>query len=104
MKSADFFIEKANEYIKSIEEILPNIFSKYSQGLDPTPEYIEQSEKISDLKFKTKLLFTEFDNGELFINKITDIDDARVRYGEDPLEKYKHILSLFVEHIKDFRK
>lgn len=106
MKSADFFIDKANEYIKSIDEVLPNLLSPYSQGFDPTPEYRKQSEKISDLRLKTKLLFTEFDNGELFKNKIVGIDENKMLWFKEDelLKQYKHTISLFIDHINEFRK
>ena len=105
MKPTDFYLDKASEYINSIDMILPNLLSSHSQGFDPTPEYKEQKQNISDLKLKTKLLFTEFDNGELFIKEIESIDkNIFLCFKTDELLKeYKHMLSLFIHHIKEFR-
>jgi len=108
MKTTDFFVEKANEYIKTIEEIIKNLLPEIPLGFDhfnPPIEYVEQSEKISDIKLKTKLLFSEFDNGELFNNQINTIDKNQILniFKEKVLENYKHVLLLFIEHLKIFR-
>ena len=66
MKTADFFVEKAKGYINSIDELLPSLTSEYSfDGLSK-----EQEQKVSDLRLKSKVLFSEFDKGEVFYKKL----------------------------------
>ena len=107
MKTLDFFIDKANEYSNEIDEIVNNYISRYSEeAFENSPEYTKQKLDISDLKLKIKLLFSEFDNGELFKSEIIKADESgNYTLKDDELLKvYKHILSLFVDHIVEFRK
>jgi hypothetical protein len=107
MKSTDFFIDKANEYIKSIDNILQNFTSKYSGGFDKSPELKEQERKISDLQLKIRLLFSEFDKGDIFYSNLKYYyEDSMSRLyttDEEILKKSKHTLELFIDHLKEFR-
>ena len=106
MKSADFFIDKAKEYIISIDEVLKNPVSPYDGGFEPSPALKEFSEKTHNIKIKTKLLFSEFDNGELFLTLIKSADGnlEYLKHGENVLTSYKETLNLFIDHINEFRK
>ena len=106
MRSTDFFIKKAKEYSNSIDEILPDLQQAYAQGSESSPEYKERSEKISDIRLKTKQLFSEFDKGEIFKKNIVSIDENRMIGCEDEevLERYKHTLSLFIQHAAELDK
>lgn len=106
MRSTDFFIEKAKEYTNSIDEILPDLQRAYGQGSESSPEYKERAEKISDIRLKTKQLFSEFDKGEIFKKNIVSIDENRMIGCEDEevLERYKHTLSLFIQHAAELDK
>lgn len=106
MRSTDFFIDKAKEYTSSIDEILPNLQQPYLQGSGPSPEDKERSEKISDIRLKTRQLFSEFDKGELFRKNIVSIDENKMIGTEDEemLERYKHTLSLFINHVTELSK
>jgi len=67
----------------------------------------EQKQKNSDLKLKIKLLFTEFDNGEFFKDRVVSIDEDKwleLKKEDEPFKQYKHVLSLFIEHINEFKK
>ena len=100
MKSADFFIKKAQEYLTSIDEITPNYIS-LAQAMNEQQyeaQYKAQSAKFDDTILKIKLLFSEFDNGKLFTDRIDDVHDVAL------LESYKHVLNLFIEHLNEFRK
>ncbi len=103
MKSADFFIDKAKEYASSIDGILPNL---HAHEPGAAAEDKEQSEKISEIRQKTKELFSEFDNGEIFQKNILAIDENKMLWleEEEVLERYKHTLSLFIDHVTEFRK
>ena len=109
MKSADFLIDKAKEYITSIDSLSPNLVSKYSGGFDKLPELEEQENKLSDLYLKVRLLFSEVDNGDIFFSQLKPIYEDKLlsikpKGEEEKLAKTKHTLELFIEHITDFKK
>jgi uncharacterized coiled-coil DUF342 family protein len=66
MRSTDYFINKAKEYIDSIDELLQNLHPFPPQAEETGPEYKEQSEKIAAIRLKINQLFSEFDNSEIF--------------------------------------
>ena len=103
MRSVEFFIDKAKEYSNSIDGILPSLLSQELPDFKPSPE---QSEKISDIRNKTKLLFSEFDNGGIFEKNIAAIDQNKMLLleEEEVLERYKYTLSLFIDHVSEFRE
>ena len=106
MRSTDFFIKKAKEYSNSIDEILPDLQQVYVQGSESSPEYKERSEKISDIRLKTRQLFSEFDKGEMFEKNIISIDENRMigSEAEEVLERYKYTLSLFILYVTELSK
>lgn len=107
MKTPDFFIDKAKEYSNSIEELLNNFLPMDINNVwNTTPEYLNQKRKFEDLVLGIKLLFSEFDNGQLFNDQITVIEkNGLFMFREDErLKEYKHILSLFIDHVIEFRK
>lgn len=99
MRSTDFFIGKAKEYITSIDKILAVLLSSALPGT--FTKYNEQPEKISDIRVKIRALFSEFENGGLFEKNIVAIDDNNMLRLDDEeiLERYRHILSLFIDHL-----
>jgi len=109
MKSADFLIDKAKEYIISIDGLSPNLVSRFSGGFDKSPELEEQENKLSDLYLKVRLLFSEVENGDIFFSQLKPIYEDQLlslkQNGEEQkLAKTKHTLELFIEHINDFKK
>jgi hypothetical protein len=106
MKSVNFFIDKAREYTNSIDGILPNLPPQDSPGMVTSTGYKDLSEKISDIRNKTKLLFSEFDNGDIFEKNIAAIDENKMLLSEEEevLERYKYTLSLFIDHATEFSK
>jgi hypothetical protein len=110
MKPIDFFITKANNYLTEIE-IIDKTYIPYNYSGDflsvdrQTPERTKQQKEISNLDLKIRLLFAEFDKGELFIAKL-DKAKSNSAYVFDEkyiLEYSKETLELFIEHLKDFR-
>lgn len=106
MKSTDFFIDKANEYKTSFENILTNYVTDSSIGWDENPKYTEQQRQIADLKIKTKLLFSEFDKGEFFIHEIKKVDSNILESFDQTkrISSYNRVIDLFINHLNDFRK
>lgn len=107
-KTADLFLDKANEYKTAFENILKAyVPSNVSPDWKEDPKHLEQQQKIADLKFKTKLLFTEFDKGELFLDKIKSIDTCDYGTFDDEqsrLPAYNQAIDLFIDHLNTFRR
>jgi hypothetical protein len=105
MRTDFFYLSKAKEYIAAINNLLPTIASLYDEGFEPSTELKIMWKETADLKFKIKLLFKEFNNGELFFQSCMSIDENRllVDRDEEALELYKHTLSLLVDHIRTYR-
>lgn len=100
MKSVNFFIEKANLYIAEIDSILETYVGILESETKTIPE--GQNQRINDLRLKTKLLFSEFDHGQLFLEALHQ------RYSFDNLDgvliHYQSILKLFIDHLRYYRE
>jgi len=105
VKTAEFFIEKATEYIAEIERITTN-YIPFSPTREK-PGFQEQSDEISDLKLKIKLLFSEFEHGHLFVEKVIGTKN-NVNYNsvnqDQLLVVFRRYLTLFIEHLRLFRE
>lgn len=103
MRSTDYFINKAKEYIDSIDELLQHLHPVPTQAQEASPEYKEQSEKIAAIRLKTNQLFSEFDNDEIFQKSIAAIDkNWMIRSDEgEILDRYRYTLSIFVDHLTE---
>ncbi len=111
-KTASFFIEKANNYIAEINNYLEKDI--YIDFLDirllkpeeKTKSYNYLSE-IRELKLKIRLLFSEFENGNLFSNNLmSDPKDARGILStseKNILKSYKRTLEIYCEHLKEYK-
>jgi hypothetical protein len=105
MKSNEFFLEKANEYKTSLNEISKNKIAVDLTKLFNHPEYDQQQKTIKELKLKVKLLFSEFDKGQFFIDEISREEDSRsMALREDyKISIYISVLDTFMNHINEFR-
>ncbi|MFD2920888.1 hypothetical protein ACFS6H_14285 [Terrimonas rubra] len=112
MKSVDFFIDKANEYIETATSLSLNLIPrlKFSDGINKSYELEAQERNLSDLYLKVRLLFSEFENGDIFFSELkpmydeTGLSKLFPNFEEDKLTKTKHILELFIGHINEFKK
>lgn len=102
MRTADFFIEKANSYLITVEKIESNY---KNDSLGPNSEYHIQQKEISEIKLKIKLMFAEFEHGNLFSKRIDEIEGTYFRLlGEKSnLLDYGSLLNLFIDHVKEYR-
>lgn len=104
MKETSFFKTKAN-YLKQETEKIKLIDYNFSED---NAEYNNQKEKLDYLLIQTKLMLSEFDNSEIFIENInkkhTDNTDALSLFSNQPLKT--HILknlTLFIEFLEEYR-
>lgn len=87
MKSTNFFSKKSQEFIDSLTKLalktydlgtpLGNIYGDIKSG-DNTQYKIEQ-ESLLDTKFQIELMLSEFDNGNLFVQKLQNFN---ITYNE----------------------
>lgn len=103
MRSTDYFINKAKEYIDSIDELLQHLHLVPAQVKESNPEYKEKSEKIAAIRLKTSQLFFEFDDGEIFQKNIASIDKNKMIGSdeEEILDRYRYTLSIFIDHLTE---
>ena len=85
MKSSQFFLEKAKQYVSEFESIISeykefDLDSRLSSFSNDTP-YAIQATSISEMKLKLKLLFSEFDKGEFFLEEIKKMDSSILNWG-----------------------
>lgn len=109
--STGFFIQKATDFITNIEEI-ENNFIEYeffltskSSSWKGNNEYEKQQEEISELKFKVKLMLSEFKEGHLFTKRIEE-EDKKILFAslrdKSNLPFYRKLLILFIQHLKTY--
>ncbi|MCF0068840.1 hypothetical protein LZD49_00065 [Dyadobacter sp. CY261] len=105
MKPPIFFIEKANEYIAEIDRLTANYVPPSSAREKPGLQ--EQTDEMSDLKLKIKLLFFEFEHGHLFVEKVVGAQNNN-KYNKGTNDQllviFRRYLGLFVEHLQLFRE
>ena len=113
MKTPKYFLDTAHKYLRDITEV-SETYIRYPVGdksidkdylFEQRDKHEKQQHLISELFFKIKLLFSEFDKGELFIDRLGKRDiSIRQHYIEfDRVRDYKKCLLLFIEHVNNFR-
>lgn len=111
MKSIEFFINKTNSFITSLNELeLVNFYSDdttddiYQEPLkDNENLYSSQSKELEDIKFQMALMFSEFDNGFLFSQKLENFKNNN-SFSNEPIKD--HLLDLnelFLEFLNEYR-
>lgn len=111
MKTIEFFKNKAESFLKQLNEIQIVEF-KFSISKDiyqqkisgDNTEYYAQSELLKSIKFQTNLMFSEFDNSELFIEKLNDFSPENILGNSENLEHLKNINQLFLGYLKEYRE
>lgn len=105
MKSGQFFLDKAISYLQEINAAIDDSKTHKYSSWEDSPEDIAKAKRDKALKMKIKLLYKEFDNGEVFYNECIKTDDIHTlsMQSDKKLELYKENLVLFIEHIKEYR-
>jgi hypothetical protein len=110
MQSMDFFLNKAEQYASSLDTIRRGYIDYFSARYDAETEaeFKTQKAQIEDLTLKVQLLFSEFDKGEAFYQRVKSAEEAAKADSSssaqtEALATYVRTLQLFIEHIKEFR-
>lgn len=108
MKSVDFFLDKAKQYVSDIDDLTKNYIDYISAYHDPAKkeQYDTQKQSINSVQLKTQLLFAEFDKGDIFNEHIKSSEKSRNPFTQDTetLAIYKSVLETFIDHLNEFRK
>lgn len=105
-KPNSFFTDLATQYISQIDQILKQQEETNSliSGNPLSAEYRAEAFVVENLKTKIKLLFYEFDGGQIFKDRTDAVDnDRKALMHVQHLKSYSSLLSMFVDHIKTFR-
>jgi hypothetical protein len=108
MKSLDFFLDKAKQYVSEIDTVMKSYKNYIDAYTDPATMkmYNAQKIQIEDLELKSQLLFSEFDKGDIFNERIKASEKSKNPFAQqtETLSVYKRTLELFIDHINEFRK
>jgi hypothetical protein len=110
MKSAEFFLEKANEYKAAMEAVVNYEEKKdvIKDGISEflsDPAYRKRRQDEDSLHLKIKLLFSEFVKGQYFIDEIDRINkNIMLRFGGNGRNiAVIELLDVFIEHLNEYR-
>ena len=111
MKPVNFFIEKTESFItkltsmKLVEFDLVTLTNDIYQDreLGNNSTYNKQSEELKELKFQIKLMFSEFDNGSLFSEKIENFQSSNIFSNEPLKSNLLKTTQLFIDFLNDYR-
>lgn len=111
MKPTIFFTKKAESFLDQLNNIKLVEFD-YSISNDiykdtingDNSEYDIQLELLYNIKFQIKLMFSEFDNGELFLQSIENFKTKTIfKHNFEEHENLKKVTELFIEFLKEYR-
>jgi hypothetical protein len=111
MKPTNFFTQKAESFLEKLNNI-KLVEYNYSISNDiygdtingDNSEYDTQSELLNDIKFQIKLMFSEFDNGNLFSQRIENFKTKTIfKHNFEEHENLKKVTELFIEFLKEYR-
>jgi hypothetical protein len=112
-KNTSLFLEKAKQYLATIEELLPQYDSlrgwSSSSFTKETDDEKKLKKTVFGVKLKIKLLFSEYENGSIFIDKLSEFEGKGSGFellsrlnGNCDLDPYKDLLLLFIDHLENF--
>ena len=103
-KKTESFLEQLNN-IKLVEfdySISNDIYKDIINGDNSV--YSAQLELLYNIKFQIKLMFSEFDNGELFSQRIENFKTKTIfKHNFEEHENLKKVTELFIEFLKEYR-
>ena len=111
MKSTDFFIKKSESFIEELGLIKLEPFFSDEKTTDIYEESIplkgsrfnEQKEELNEIKFQMALMYSEFDNGTLFSERLSNYKNTDWFSDEPYLQFLIELNELFIEFLKEYR-
>ncbi|WP_026729482.1 hypothetical protein [Flavobacterium denitrificans] len=112
MKTTQFFIDKAESFLVELRsfELVPYNLDSITDDIYKDPletdnrNYTIQSQDLKEIKFQMNLMFTEFDNGKLFEERLNNFTSADW-FSNKPLLNHLILLNeLFIDFLEEYRK
>ena len=102
MKNTSFFKQKAESFLEQLNSLNPKDY-KFNH-FDNNNDYSNQSKELEDIKFQIKLMFSEFDNGNLFLEKLNSFNNVDAIFDNQPKIIFlKEINKLFIDFLVEYR-
>ena|SRR5947209_2592564 len=100
-----YFLHLANTYVGEIDNLLPKLVSADHTGPSTSGLSVTIRKPASELTLRIKLLFQDFEKGELFLDHCIGVDDTDLLRSDDQekLRHYRKVLCLFMEHLDTYR-
>ena len=111
MKPINFFIEKSESFIAQLNSMKLAEFqlgntSKDIYGESDTisnSEYETQQNELYEIKFQIKLMFSEFDNGSLFTERLDNFKSTTFFSNEPLRNSLVKNTQLFIDFLNEYR-
>jgi hypothetical protein len=105
MTEPAYLLSKAIDYKNEIEKILSETRVSFTDFKSNEDKRGKTFDNKTELKLKIKLLFSEFENGEILIQQLSEIDNERYLREDisSGLLRYQQTLQLFIDHLNDYR-
>ncbi len=112
MKQTTFFLTKSESFLTKLNSIklINNDYTKVTNDIyqEPTNDnnsaFRKQKEKLNEIQFQINLMLTEFDNGELFIEKLKDYNPIQRYFNNDnQLNQLLTVIKSFIKYLKEYR-
>ncbi|WP_395045985.1 hypothetical protein [Flavobacterium sp.] len=111
MKSTEFFIAKAESFLEELNKL--ELIPYYSDGLtndiykEPVKandsNFTSQTKELDEIRFQMNLMFSEFDNGELFRKKLNGYKTSSWFDNTPYLNHLVNINDLFIDFLNEYR-
>lgn len=106
MKDTKFFIEKSKTLISELEELNFDSTDGWLDNGDTTKSFKSRennNELIGEVEFQIKLMFSEFDNGQLFFDKLENYRHFSY-FGHEPKRTFLvDTLKTFIIYLEEYR-
>lgn len=104
MKNASFFKQKAEGFLDQLNSLNPKYYEfNYTEKYN-NDDYLNQSKELEEIKFQIKLMFSEFDNGNVFLEKLNSFNNTDAIFDNQPKIIFlKGINKLFIDFLDEYR-
>lgn len=112
MKPVDFFVTETEAFLEELNTItlIPfkftrtsDIYNEVIEGKGENNEHYAQLKQIDDIKFQINLMLSEFDNGQLFIDKLNNSPKYDISDNTTTLDRLKDVCQLFLNFLNKYR-
>jgi len=112
MRNTDFFITKSKSFLSELNsiELVEYDYGKttddiYKDSINgDNTEFGKQKSKLNEIELQINLMLSEFDNGNLFIEKLKDYNHIMRFYNNDKqLNQLLKVINMFIDFLNEYR-